>query len=162
MRKVSRQYSAGNGRTTHRAIRDVRSEVNAPMFYCDACAHKNGWPDDFWLPRSHGPCEVCGKTASCHDVPSTRLSDNRNRSQSTPSLSDKNYRQMYEALVEIREKAATIKNGGSWAAGLATLCLGTLDQLDIRTGRPLDERGWPLDIMAPEHRKRAEANPAVI
>lgn len=47
------------------------------MFYCDACAQKNGWPDDFWLPRSRGPCEACGKVASCNDVPSVHLSSNR-------------------------------------------------------------------------------------
>ena len=60
-------------------------------------------------------------------------------------MTPKNYRQMREALEEIREKAATMKNGGGWAAGLAGLCLGTLDQSDMRTGKPLDERGWPLE-----------------
>ncbi len=34
--------------------------------------------------------------------------------------------QMSRALEEVREKAATMKNGGAWAAGLAALCLGTL------------------------------------
>ena len=33
---------------------------------------------------------------------------------------------MREALEEIREKAATMENGGAWAAGMACLCLGTL------------------------------------
>lgn len=47
------------------------------MFYCDACARKNKWPDEFWLPRSRGPCEVCGKVAVCNDVPSTWLSSKR-------------------------------------------------------------------------------------
>ena len=32
-----------------------------------------------------------------------------------------------EALEEIRDRAATMKNGGAWAAGIALLCLGTLD-----------------------------------
>lgn len=34
--------------------------------------------------------------------------------------------QMRAALEEIRGKAGTMPNGGMWAAGLATLCLGTL------------------------------------
>lgn len=34
--------------------------------------------------------------------------------------------QMRAALEEIRDKAATIPNGGAWAAGIATLCLETL------------------------------------
>lgn len=37
-----------------------------------------------------------------------------------------NLAQMRAALEEIREKAATIENGGVWAAGLACLCLATL------------------------------------
>lgn len=37
-----------------------------------------------------------------------------------------NIRQMREALVLIRDEAGTIENGGSWAAGLALLCLATL------------------------------------
>lgn len=43
------------------------------MFYCEDCARKNGWPTDFWIPRSHGGCEVCGKGGTCFDVPSTQL-----------------------------------------------------------------------------------------
>jgi hypothetical protein len=39
---------------------------------------------------------------------------------------EKNIRQMREALVKIREEAATKENGGPWAAGLAALCLATL------------------------------------
>lgn len=42
-------------------------------------------------------------------------------------MTPKNYRQMREALEEIRDKASTMKNGGAWAGGLAMLCLGTLD-----------------------------------
>lgn len=34
--------------------------------------------------------------------------------------------QMIAALTEIRDKAATMPNGGAWAGGLAMLCLGTL------------------------------------
>lgn len=43
------------------------------MFYCDKCRVKNQWPDSFI--RSHGRCEMCGKTASCNDVPSKYLPD---------------------------------------------------------------------------------------
>ena len=38
------------------------------MFYCDKCREKNKWP--FGFMRSFGPCEVCGETAHCYDVPS--------------------------------------------------------------------------------------------
>ena len=34
--------------------------------------------------------------------------------------------QMRHALEAIRDTAATKKNGGAWAAGIATLCLATL------------------------------------
>jgi hypothetical protein len=34
--------------------------------------------------------------------------------------------QLRAALEEIKEKGATMKNGGAWAAGLAHLCLATL------------------------------------
>jgi hypothetical protein len=43
------------------------------MFYCEKCAQKNGWPDDFYLPQSFGPCEVCETPARCFDVPSHAL-----------------------------------------------------------------------------------------
>lgn len=43
------------------------------MFYCQDCAKRNDWPNDEFVPRSRGPCEVCGKTASCYDVPSSCL-----------------------------------------------------------------------------------------
>jgi len=35
--------------------------------------------------------------------------------------------QMKAALEEIREKAAIMNNGGAWAAGIAALCLSTLE-----------------------------------
>lgn len=43
------------------------------MFYCQHCATKNKWPDDFYLAQSVGACEVCKKTAVCFDVPSSHL-----------------------------------------------------------------------------------------
>lgn len=39
---------------------------------------------------------------------------------------ENNIRQMREALVRIRDEAATKENGGSWAARMALLCLATL------------------------------------
>jgi hypothetical protein len=41
------------------------------MFYCDECAKRNRWPD--LIPVSYGPCEVCGRTRACYDVPSSAL-----------------------------------------------------------------------------------------
>ena len=35
-------------------------------------------------------------------------------------------RQMRRALAEVKDKAATMENGGPWAAGVATLCLGAM------------------------------------
>ncbi len=43
------------------------------MFYCDECGTKEGWPTDFYLPMSKGPCECCGKVRGCFDVPSSAL-----------------------------------------------------------------------------------------
>ncbi len=40
------------------------------MFYCDACATRNGWLDN--LVKSEGPCDVCGKTATCNDTRDVR------------------------------------------------------------------------------------------
>lgn len=42
------------------------------MFYCDDCAHKNGWPIAF-MARSYGRCEICGKERDCNDVKSSQL-----------------------------------------------------------------------------------------
>lgn len=41
------------------------------MFYCDPCAKKKKWP--VGMVRSHGRCEVCGRTKDCSDTPSTLL-----------------------------------------------------------------------------------------
>lgn len=41
------------------------------MFFCEKCRKKKGWPES--IRGSHGRCEVCGKTADCHDVPSCAL-----------------------------------------------------------------------------------------
>lgn len=41
------------------------------MFYCDTCRKPRKWPQS--LSRSNGLCEVCGKRATCHNVPSADL-----------------------------------------------------------------------------------------
>jgi hypothetical protein len=41
------------------------------MFYCETCRQKHKYPRTIF--QSHGPCEVCGKTADCSDYPSGRL-----------------------------------------------------------------------------------------
>jgi hypothetical protein len=52
------------------------------MFYCQPCAAKNDWPHFYGMPLSRGPCEECGKQASCVDVPSASLK------RRTPPLSE--------------------------------------------------------------------------
>lgn len=42
------------------------------------------------------------------------------------SQKDNEISQMKKALEEIRDRAATMNNGGAWAAGLANVCLATL------------------------------------
>jgi hypothetical protein len=37
------------------------------MFYCEACAKSNNLFYEFWLPRSFGTCELCGRSAACVD-----------------------------------------------------------------------------------------------
>lgn len=41
------------------------------MFYCEKCRKKNEWPEGF--RQSYGPCEICGKTKECYDIPSQYL-----------------------------------------------------------------------------------------
>ena len=41
------------------------------MFFCEKCRLKNKWPEGF--SKSVGPCELCRKSALCHDVPSSFL-----------------------------------------------------------------------------------------
>ena len=41
------------------------------MFYCQQCQQEKGWPESF--SRSHGNCEICGRTRLCFDVPSRAL-----------------------------------------------------------------------------------------
>ena len=41
------------------------------MFYCEQCRRARAWPES--LARSRGPCELCDRTADCHDVASKFL-----------------------------------------------------------------------------------------
>ncbi len=41
------------------------------MFYCDACAKRNGWLDS--LVKFEGRCEICGTIATWNDTPSGSL-----------------------------------------------------------------------------------------
>ena len=41
------------------------------MFFCNKCAEENGWNES--LCKSYGPCEMCGESALCNDVPSSCL-----------------------------------------------------------------------------------------
>ena len=43
------------------------------MFYCEPCGTEQKWPVDWWHPQSYGNCEMCGKTATCFDIPSSYL-----------------------------------------------------------------------------------------
>ena len=47
------------------------------MFVCDECAKENN-VDNFYMMlfRSYGPCEMCGKTRSCGDVPCHAIGNN--------------------------------------------------------------------------------------
>lgn len=42
------------------------------MFICDPC-RQAGYENDASLLHSYGPCELCGKTATCSDIPSGAL-----------------------------------------------------------------------------------------
>lgn len=43
------------------------------MFYCDACAIEKDW--NMTMFKSVGPCEVCGKTKECSDLPCKKLTE---------------------------------------------------------------------------------------
>ena len=41
------------------------------MFYCSKCALERDWPQSIFC--SYGKCEICGETAECNDVQSSKL-----------------------------------------------------------------------------------------
>lgn len=42
------------------------------MFYCEECRRQESWPETINV-KSEGTCEVCGRRAICHDVPTKLL-----------------------------------------------------------------------------------------
>lgn len=44
--------------------------------------------------------------------------------------------QAMSALQQIRDEAATMPNGGAWAAGIATLCLATIPAVVSGVAKP--------------------------
>lgn len=48
------------------------------MFFCDRCRVRKQWPES--LAKSTGPCEICGKTRLCNDVPSSALPEPKKQS----------------------------------------------------------------------------------
>ncbi len=49
------------------------------MFFCEKCRVKRDWPES--LGKSRGPCEICGKTEICNDVPSSALPRTRRKEE---------------------------------------------------------------------------------
>ena len=41
------------------------------MFYCNDCAEKNNYPES--MSKSHGKCELCGKSRICNNVKNSIL-----------------------------------------------------------------------------------------
>ena len=44
------------------------------MLYCSECAKKHSWGESPF--KSHGPCECCGKNASCSDAKPEKIEIN--------------------------------------------------------------------------------------
>jgi len=59
------------------------------MFICGPCLRKRH-PNVFIFTRSEGPCEDCGKTRICADIPTSALPPKRRRRRPT----DKNGNQL--------------------------------------------------------------------
>lgn len=51
------------------------------MFVCEPCRVKQGY--GLPLSGSYGPCEICGKTRTCHDIRPCHMP---NKSPTKPSL----------------------------------------------------------------------------
>lgn len=49
------------------------------MFYCTECADKWEWPVTMF--QSFGPCEMCGRSRSCNEVPSRYLPDPKEKNE---------------------------------------------------------------------------------
>ena len=63
------------------------------MFYCESCSNKYGYPTDWYIPQSYGPCEFCGRTKPCYDTPSIHLTSKNDTNQKQESQKeDPNYK----------------------------------------------------------------------
>jgi hypothetical protein len=49
------------------------------MFICHECLKKN-YEEVMTLRGSYGPCEDCGKTRNCADIPSSALTPKKTKS----------------------------------------------------------------------------------
>lgn len=99
------------------------------MFYCDPCREKKKWPEGFH--QSYGPCEICGVSAGCWDVPSSCLpiprkgvNDGIQRTDQVPQLRSE-VRPRQESVQSLRNAAPEEGNptglgsGGQQQAGTA-------------------------------------------
>lgn len=58
------------------------------MFYCESCRVENNWPTGF--SQSRGPCELCGITEVCYDLPSSWLPETKK-----PPVNEKSPTEVY-------------------------------------------------------------------
>ena len=109
------------------------------MFYCRPCKDEKNWPESMSL--SFGKCELCGKTDTCYDVPSSALP----RAESAPINNDSPDRR--HAIAEMpgegpydqRDRGKMVKpEPGAPAGGYP----GSLEQMGYPSAPPAD----PVDF----------------
>jgi hypothetical protein len=75
------------------------------MFFCENCRVKNKWPKSLGWPFmgvSYGRCEICRKHTECHDVPSSALKNDTEKTTEEKTLDkamQQEYKQKAESLV---------------------------------------------------------------
>lgn len=67
------------------------------MFYCDPCREQEGLPPTLNV-KSEGPCEICGNTRVCNDVPSRLVSDPEGYRAVELALIDRGGQKVLEAI----------------------------------------------------------------
>lgn len=70
------------------------------MFFCDECARARGWAARGF--KSLGPCEICGQTRECNDVPSRLLPEVK---LDTPTPSSEKWAAVDESAAAILDAA---------------------------------------------------------
>lgn len=80
------------------------------MFICKECLGD----DPFYMPQSHGPCEVCEKTKNCYDIhhsqlPELKSDPDKKSDQQTQALSPESEAEMYLWNIEDEESIQLIK-----------------------------------------------------